>query len=376
MLPANLINALQALSRSDKPLIQAATDAPKNQPKLQVGQEVQGTIQSKVNEGMFKVQVAGQSLQMKLPGSVQPGDAIRLQVASLNPRLTFNIITSQNPISTPDKIGSAARLIANLAEQPLERPVVRHAERGAVWAAADQPPPPKQLAGALREALASSGLFYESHQAQWVRGERSTTQLLIEPQNRLTGKQEPLAYASPAHDSAAPPQRTDNIAAPRLTPQGALIEDAVINQTRDIAAQANSGNTVAAHKPSEPGLPVPRDLVPLVQQQLHTLETHHLAWIGQVWPGQEMQWEIQGQPEHSKRTASDEERQWSTEMELALPHLGDVHARLILTHDGLKMQLRAADSSTAALFTRKLPELSDAMEGAGITISSAQVNQT
>jgi hypothetical protein len=181
MLPANLINALQALSRSDKPLIQATADTPKNKPNLQIGQEVQGTIQSKVNESLFKVQVAGQSLQMKLPDALQAGDMVRLQVASLNPRLTFNIIASQNPISTSDKIGSAAKLIANLAEQPLERPAVRHAEHSAVWPTVDQPPAPKQLASALREALANSGLFYESHQAQRVRGERSTTQLLVEP---------------------------------------------------------------------------------------------------------------------------------------------------------------------------------------------------
>jgi hypothetical protein len=372
MLPTNLINALQALSRSDKPLIQAATDAPKNQLNLQIGQEVQGTIQSKVNEGMFKVQVAGQSLQMKLPGSLQSGDVVKLQVASLNPRLTFNIITSQNPISTPDKIGSAAKLIANLAEQPLERPAVRHAERNAVWPAVDQPPTPKQLAGALREALANSGLFYESHQAQWVRGERSTTQLLIEPQNRLTGRQYPLAYTAPTHESPTNSQRAD-IAAPRLTPQGTLVEDAVVNPLRETGTPTNI--TTPTQRAADQSLPVPRDLVPLVQQQLHTLETHHLAWIGQVWPDQEMQWEIQGQPEHSHR-ASDDDRQWSTEMELALPHLGDVHARLTLTSEGLKMQLRAADSSTADLFTRKLPELSDALEGAGITVSSAQVHQT
>lgn len=368
MLPANLLNALQALSRSDKPLIQAATDTPKNKPTLQVGQEIQGTIQSKVNEGLFKVQVAGQSLQMKLPGALQAGDAVRLQVASLNPRLTFNIITSQNPISTPDKIGSAAKLIANLAEQPLERPAVRHAEHSAVWPAAGQSPTPKQLAGALREALANSGLFYESHQAQWVRGERSTTQLLVEPQNQLAGKQNPaISYTGSGHETL--PARNNDIPQPRLTPHGALVEEPALNSPRDSAAPPPS----AAPRAADQSLPVPRDLLPLVQQQLHTLETHHLAWVGQVWPGQEMEWEIQGQPERA-RHSSDDERQWSTEMELALPHLGDVRAHLVLTADGLKMRLHAADSGTADLFTRNLPALGDAMESAGLKINSAAVN--
>jgi hypothetical protein len=86
-----------------------------------------------------------------------------------------------------------------------------------------------------------------------------------------------------------------------------------------------------------------------------------------------MEWEIQGQPERAQH-AGDDERQWSTEMELALPNLGDVRARLVLTNEGLRMRLHAADSGTADLFTRNLPALSDAMENAGIKINSAAVN--
>jgi len=109
--------------------------------------------------------------------------------------------------------------------------------------------------------------------------------------------------------------------------------------------------------------PIAKELVHMVQQQLHTLEQHHLVWMGQVWPGQQMQWEIQGQPEHQAR--QEDERQWSTEMELSLPMLGDVHARLVFAGSGLRMTLRAADPATVDLFGSALPKLKNSLTGCG-----------
>src|SRR5574340_682665 len=135
MLPANLINALQVLSNSGRPLVTGTPETPQPVTNLEPGQQVQGLVQYKVSEGLFKVQVAGQTLQMRLPGNIQSGDTIKLEVVSLQPRLTFGLIASANPLSTPEQIGSAARLLSNLAEQPVERPVVQQLGNKAVWPA-------------------------------------------------------------------------------------------------------------------------------------------------------------------------------------------------------------------------------------------------
>ena len=111
----------------------------------------------------------------------------------------------------------------------------------------------------------------------------------------------------------------------------------------------------------------------MVQQQLHTLEQHHLVWMGQVWPGQQMQWEIQGQPEHQAR--QQDERQWSTEMELTLPSLGGVHARLVFAESGLRVMLRATEPATAHLFHSALPRLKNSLADAGISLVNAVVEK-
>jgi hypothetical protein len=313
--------------------------------KLAVGQELKGMVQTEISEGLFKVQVAGQTLQMRLPGDIKSGDAIKLQVVSLQPRITFSMLASTNPLSTPEQIGSAARLLANLADQPLERPAVQQLGDKAVWPAAEQAPDPKKLAGALQEALGKSGLFYESHKAQWIRGERSTNQLLEEPQNMLTGKNLP---SSPVN----------------LTQE--------IDNSPLVQAQANA--SIAAKASDDTSPPIAKELIPLVQQQLHTLEQHHMVWLGQVWPGQQMQWEIQGEHKHERQQPN--ERQWSTEMELALPKLGGIQAHLMLAEGGLRLTLRAADSTTVDLFNRSLPGLKNSLEDAGIPLAAAMVEKS
>jgi hypothetical protein len=339
MLPANIVNALQVLAKTAKPALALDSKAPAPVAKLEPGQQLQGSVQGKLAEGLFKVQVAGQTMQMNLPGNIQSGDTIRLQVLTVQPRITFSMMASTKPLPTADQIGASARLLSNLADLPIERPLVQQMGNKAVWAAAQQAPDVKQLAGGLREALSKSGLFYESHQAQWVRGERNTSQLLEEPQNLLTGKTMALS-------------RND------------MPADKTFSMPTPAAALPKAGETP---------LQIAREVLPLVQQQLHTLENHHMVWMGQVWPGQQMQWEIQGEPEH--RSGQGEERQWSTEMELSLPRLGDVRARLVFAAQGLRLTLHAADAETADLFNRALPQLRDSLGNAGIALAAAAVTK-
>jgi hypothetical protein len=362
MLPANLISALQALSNSGKPQNAPVSDAPNPAAKLEPGQQFQATVQSRISEGLFKVRVAGQTLQMRLPVNVQSGEVIKLRVISTQPRITFAMVASTHPLSTPEQIGASAHMLSNLAEMPLERPVVQQLGNKAIWQAEEVVPDTKLLAGVLRETLGKSGLFYESHQAQWIRGERSTNQLLAEPQNVLTG----ISLL----------QSSDR----QVMPGASSISGLTYPQNVKVTTRDNGSSTPGV-KPEQGGYaanvasqPVAKELLQLVQQQLHTLENHHLVWLGQVWPGQQMQWEIQGEPEHQARQR--DERQWSTEIELSLPKLGDVHARLVFAENGLRLTLHAADSTTLEKFNRSLPALRNTLASNDIRLIAAVVEKS
>ena len=87
-----------------------------------------------------------------------------------------------------------------------------------------------------------------------------------------------------------------------------------------------------------------------------------------------MQWEIQGQPEqHAQRP---DERLWSTEMELAMTHLGDVHARLVYSRGAVKLTLQSSDAAALELFNRRLPGLRNTLSEAGINLISAVIEKS
>jgi hypothetical protein len=106
MLPVTLINSLQALARSATPLIvadntpppagKAALAAATQEPPLAAGQQVQATIQEQLSPGLFKVLIAGQTVQMQLPAQLKVGNVITLKVESVSPRQSGRSASGQN----------------------------------------------------------------------------------------------------------------------------------------------------------------------------------------------------------------------------------------------------------------------------------------
>ena len=318
--------------------------------KFEVGQQIVASIQAEVSPGVYQAQIAGQSVQMQLPGLIKVGSQITLQVVAVTPRVTFGVLSPEAPLSTAEEISTTSRLLADLTRQPLTKTFVESASGRAVWPSPAAAPETAKLAVALKDALAGTGLFYESHQAQWIAGTRTTAQLLNEPQNQLPRQ--------------IPTNMSDGAERQPLTTKPESVASPGIPTTTD--------------KPSAPGssgnFPIAKELIPLVQQQLHALETHQLVWSGQVWPNQQMQWEIQGEPEH--RASRPDERQWKTEMQLLLPRLGDVKASLSFHQGAVRLSLHAGNAEVRPLLDRHLPELASSMKSAGIPLTSATVEKS
>lgn len=323
MLPTDVLNTLRALSLNEKPLITPAPDKDNSDKgAFELGQKVQGAIQAEVSPGLFKVRVLEQMLHMHLPESLKSGDVVELQVMSLQPRLTFSLSASSNPLSTPEQLSNTSRLLSFLAQQPLEKAHVRTARSDPLLATAEAVSDTGKLAGKLHESLSQSGLFYEAHQAQWMAGARSTAQLLQEPQNLLT-------------------------ASPKIS----------------------SGDTAAASTSNSTNIPA--QLQPLVQQQLNALETRQVLWQGQVWPNQKMDWEIHEEtPRRSAAEYDSAGAQWATQIRLDLPNLGEVAALLRFNQHGLSITLDAADADTRALFGSASSQLAATLAERGINVFS------
>lgn len=293
-----------------------------------VGDEVRARIASVLPGGIFRVLIEDQALMLRLPCNARAGDVLQLTVTAREPQLKFALAEQPGAPAQAPRISEIARFITALLAESEKLPLAT----GTLFGAPLIHGPPNTsaaLASALHGALAASGIFYESHQAQWVNGERPLNLLLNEPQARLP----PLAPAA----GASVPSGAEN------TP---------------------------AH-PDSPALPVHRDTLAIVRQQLDTLDTRHVTWQGLVWHDQPLEWQISEAPHPADEA---HEVPWQTRIKLTLPTLGEVEATLLLEKRGLAISLHATLADTAQALAQGRDNLQQALRAAHLNPLAITIN--
>lgn len=279
----------------------------------------------------------GQAAQT-LPGAPQTGAAANAAAPSAPP----SAATAGADAAAGTKAGRPAGHADTAA--------TRGADAAAHAALAAGGPSARLLGQALRQALQTSGLFYESHLTDMVFGRTNPDALQKEPQANLT--------KDPAQQNAMLARnRADAPAANRAAGGG----DA-----------ATGTGTSTSPAPGTPVAGIHQDLTVLVRQQLDVLANQSLTWQGEAWPGTPMEWEVErdpygGDPDSATPT-------WATRLKLDLPRLGLVDARLNLAGDQIVLQL------VAPLAAGEINDASDQLRSrllaAGLTLSNLAVSVT
>ena len=333
----------------------AAGEPDRELPPLQPGQPVDGRVEQAIRAG-YIVSVRGRSFEVKLPDGTRPGDLLRLVYLHDNPRPTFALLRIEHASEhAGSKLSDAGKMLAMLQEIRTEAPGEPVAGESAPVFQTGIPETAK-AATLLHEALTLSGLFFESHQAQWVLGMRSTAQLQREPQGRLA----PMQPAADA-ETAQPPS-------PGASEQAMRRADATPAQAPHttepgLAPQREQ----AARSPAHP------DTFPIIRQQLSALESGCVAWHGVVWPGQSMQWQV---GDGASRAGDDSEvpRTWRTELKLTLPNIGELRARIELDANGARLRLLADSEPHARRLREEAPALADRFDASGIPVRQFEVS--
>ena len=170
-----------------------------------------------------------------------------------------------------------------------------------------------RLSGQLAHTLSTSGLFYESHQAQWVAGARDLPQIMQEPQARLVR-----------------------------------------------AAQSDTQTAVQAIAPQA---------LPLVQMQLAALDTSVVMMQLEIWPKQWIQWTVEERPADDQANAQAEGASlpdWNTRLRLVLPRLGELNAMLSFGVGGIMIRVEADKAASAELLQANGAALQEALTAAGL----------
>lgn len=300
--------------------------------RVALGTAFSAEILSRIQGDNFLVRVDGSELSMQLPPGAQPGERLQLNLAATAPNLTF-LLTLPGGASAATELSPTARLIDQILQR-LSQESASGPLRGTLPLVGAGNPDPAQMATALRNALASSGLFYESHVALWSQGQWDHAALLREPQAQ-EGRFLLTSYV---------PDPTG-----KAVPAGAD------------AAAANSDNAARAIFDG--------DTARLIGQQLNVLEQGQVHWQGECWPGQRLDWQVHAQPQPESDQSGDAsgngaaptERSWESVLQLELPRLGTINARLRLSGASLRLQLQAGAESTATLLRSGSGQLADAL---------------
>lgn len=172
------------------------------------------------------------------------------------------------------------------------------------------------VAAELKQAIDSSGLFYESHLRDWSEGKRPLADLAREPQMQK-----------------------------------------VLDGMSARAGAAIDGPTAQ-----------------FINLQLSSHEQARVAWQGELFPGQPMHWEIsKDAPERQQQSAQEAPTAWRSAVRFRFAHLGEINAQIVLVGDQLHLQVRAASADAGAALQAHSPRLSNALEAAGSPLSSLNI---
>lgn len=336
-----------------------------------IGKSMQGQVLARMGDGSYLVRVAGTPARMQLPAGAQPGTDVPLTLLGINPRPSFQIgnsrdagatltyaeaeaepeaaathgaqagvrtgsaaatLLSRAPMTpasllpsldanTPaPELSSTARAISSVLSQAESAPGAPLSLLGKTPLMGAPGADPAQVARTLRDAVASSGLFYESHVAEWAEGKRPLASLMLEPQMQKALQGENL------------------------------------RQGTDLASAQ------------------------LINLQLHTHEQARVQWQGEAWPGQKMQWDIaRDAPEGQQPGGQDEAEEataWRGGVRFQFPMLGDIVAQVVLQGGRVQIQMQAGSEDSAATLRRHAARLQASLDAAGWPLSSLTIAGT
>ncbi len=275
----------------------------------------------------------GQAAAAQAQGrALSPGAAL-LSKAPLVPADQLPALGKDTPQAA---LSPAARAIASALASAYTTPGVPVTINGKTPLSAGGPPDAGKLSEGLQRALGDSGLFYESHVAEWAEGKRSLQDLQREPQMQ--------------RQSAA---------------QGAAQGQA------DAIAKTLGGPDLSAAQ--------------MINQQLHTHEQGKVMWQGEAWPGQQMQWLVEreqqrgdeGSGKDGRRDGRDGEGAdavWRSGVRFRFPMLGKVAANVTLVGDQVHISVQSGSEDTAATLRAWAGALQQAMDAAGAPLTSLAIN--
>lgn len=186
MLPASDIKAVEMVA-SIKPLVlldDLRQDASRAISQLKKGEVYPAKLLEITDKGDARVSIGGHQLKLNLQAQLAVGDTLMLKYLGDSPSPSFKLLSKEPPTSPEVRISQTAMDIAEQVSQADQKGTSRIYQ--AAIPATTTPNNVNQFAADLQHTLSTTGLFYESHLADFTQGTRTLASVMQEPQNQGT----------------------------------------------------------------------------------------------------------------------------------------------------------------------------------------------
>ncbi len=220
---------------------------------------------------------------------------------------------------------------------------------------------PPEVAARLAQIISRSGLFYESHLADWAAGKRDLLQVKAESDQRI-------------NHSVSGPVATTHMIDRRDVRDATTMRERSGQDASDSASVAKPSEATVARTTSQilsDGVPASEDRnsMQLVRQQLDVLATGQIAWQGLVREGVPGEIEIRHETRDGKVEQTDV---WRARIRIKCPTLGDVDVAFSLAGNHLSLLVAAkADAKEHLMIAADAFEL--AVSSRGIEIGTLAI---
>lgn len=309
-----VVKLLKGLLQGDRLALLEPGRMPEKLLGLQAGQQLKGEVVVMPDNGRLGVRVGTELLEVALPKGVKAGEVLNLfYVANMPPAF---LLVRQGK-GGDALVSDTGRWISSLLGLHTRSVPLEEGLGVLKTLLQDAPSDPARLEQMLMRGLKESGLFYEAHLARWFSGEYGLEEILREPQGRFGGGQ---------------------------------------TGVRELA---------------EGG--VDQRALPIIKEQLASLQSGQLLFRGELFPGQELEWRIREREARGEQGGQQAGGSWETSLRLSLPGLGALDASLSLNGTRLAVSVHTEEAATATLLEAGRAELVEQMASAGLEMTGIEV---
>lgn len=375
MIPPDVASRLQATADVALRPVAPTQEITDKLSGLVAGQRIMAEIQALLPNGTYRALINQRNITLALPFAARSGDSLELQVTESDGKLALAVVSHQQGDQKPAReavsatLSRTGQLISNLfsGANEAENDSKALPLNGNRPIASTPPGSAQDILPLLKEAITKSGMFYESHQAEWIEGRFAKSALLQEPQGKLSAASAFANHPADARNTTASPTMQAATAGeqprPVLSPTPSGIDQASIAKSAPETHPLQSSTQIVAPQTQ-----------PIVQQQLEALASQTFVWQGQIWPGQDMRWEIEEDGRHRQESGDSTAEIWRTNLDLKFPVLGGISARVHLVEDQVALSIILDNERALPTVQAGTEALRQQLRDAGLVLASMGVS--